>query len=322
MVLRYGRAALAFALSVLAVVATAAAVSAGPIRAGTPQRPPHTRSLGYDITVTGRHGGPVRLHALEMGHGPTILLLHGLGGSTYTWRKVMPALSVGHRVIAVDLKGFGRSEKVFDAAYTTADQAALVMDFMRRRGLSGVTLAGHSYGGAVALAVTLAAQRGHPDLVRRLALIDAPAYPQRLAPFLAFLQRPVLPYALLALVPPELAASAALDRQVAAGAIDENDVRAYAAPFHDAAARHALIASARQLMPRNIHEIVARYPSIRQPTLLVWCSHDDVVPPSTGRRLQRTLPDARLAIIPGCEHSPADEKPAELVRLMRGLLAR
>jgi len=50
-------------------------------------------------------------------------------------------------------------------------------------------------------------------------------------------------------------------------------------------------------VPPNWPEIVARYPSIKQPTLLVWCGHDDIVPPTTGLRLQRTLPHARLAII-------------------------
>lgn len=283
---------------------------------------PRPQPIEYDLTVAGRDGGAVRLHALEMGRGPTIVFLHGLGGSTYTWRKVMPALSVTHRVVAIDLKGFGQSEKLFDTAYSAADQAALVIDFMKRRGLANVTLVGHSFGGAVALTVTLATQRSQPGLIRRLALLDAPAFPQALTPFVAFMQRPVLPYALLTLVPPELAASAALDKQVMAGVIDDNDVRAYAAPFYDAAARHALIATARAIVPPNWPEIVARYPSIKQPTLLVWCGHDDIVPPTTGLRLERTLPHARLAIIDGCEHSPADEKPVELVRLMRGLLAK
>ena len=88
---------------------------------------------------------------------------------------------------------------------------------MKRRGLANVTLVGHSFGGAVALTVTLATQRSQPGLIRRLALADAPAFPQALTPFVAFMQRPVLPYALLTLVPPEIAASAALDKQVMAG---------------------------------------------------------------------------------------------------------
>ena len=98
--------------------------------AGSPARArkrpalPHSPGRNQSNTTSpllGGDGGAVRLHALEMGRGPTIVFLHGLGGSTYTWRKVMPALSVTHRVVAIDLKGFA-NPKLFDTAYSAADQ--------------------------------------------------------------------------------------------------------------------------------------------------------------------------------------------------------
>ena len=106
---------------------------------------------GYRIAleVSGR---PVTvLYAEESGDGPPLILLHGLGGSLFTWRHVVATLARLHHVIALDLKGFGQSDKPFDEHYSAADQAALVSAFIRKRGLRGVILVGHSFGGVVAL---------------------------------------------------------------------------------------------------------------------------------------------------------------------------
>ena len=62
-----------------------------------------------------------------------MVLIHGLGASSYTWRKVIPELSKTHRVIAIDLKGFGQSDKPLDAHYSIFDQARLIEDYLRRK---------------------------------------------------------------------------------------------------------------------------------------------------------------------------------------------
>lgn len=280
-------------------------------------------ATSYRATVTPSGAPPVDLYVEEHGPAgaPPLLLLHGLAASTHSWRHIVPALARSNRVIALDLRGFGRSDKPFDQRYSAADQAAHVTSFIERRGLKGVTLVGHSFGGAVALVTTLALNVRRPGLVRRLVLLDVPAYPQQPTAFVSFLRKPVLPYALLTLVPPELAAALVLSPENEAGDLDLTDIRTYAAPFYEAAARHALISTARQLRPDNWRQIVARYPTIRQPTLIVWCDRDDVVPLSSGKRLVEAMPNARLEVIRGCVHSPQDEKPDVLVRLMRRFLS-
>jgi len=70
-------------------------------------------------------GAPVRLRVEERGHGEPILMLHGFGSSTYTWRHIAPPLARSRRVVAVDLKGAGRSDIAFDGAYGILDQVAL-----------------------------------------------------------------------------------------------------------------------------------------------------------------------------------------------------
>lgn len=271
------------------------------------------------------HGAPeVRLHVEELGPARAgaepLLLLHGFGASTHTWRHVAPALARERRVIAIDLRGYGLSDKPFDQRYSAADQAEHVIDFIKRRGLKRVTIAGHSFGGAVALLVTLALNRQAPGTVKRLVLLDAPAYPQEPTAFMRFLQRPVLPYALLTLVPPDLAAAIVFSAEANPTKIGFDDIMRYAEPFHAASARHALISTARQLKPANWRQIVAHYPSIHQPTLLIWCDADDVVPISSGQRLERVLPNARLKVVRGCKHSPQDERPEALLPLLQNFL--
>lgn len=305
---RRGYAARLFTLAVAALASVGTAV-AGPL-------------VSYRAPVAPAGAPEIALHVEEQGKGDPVLLLHGLGASSYSWRHIAPALARTHRVITLDLRGFGRSDKPFDQRYAAADQAAHVTAFIERRGLRRLTIVGHSFGGAVALLTTMTLNHRSPGLVERLALLDAPAYPQQPTAFVEFLRRPMLPYVLLSLVPPELATSAALSSERNNGRLDARDVTAYAAPYYDAAARHALISTARQIRPQNWRQIVARYPSIRQPTLIVWCDSDKVVPLATGRRLARALPNSRLRIISGCEHSPQDEKPAELLRLLGGFLDR
>ncbi|MGD9784729.1 MAG: alpha/beta fold hydrolase [Hyphomicrobiaceae bacterium] len=290
------------------------------ITAALPVLAREARHAAYDAMVQPAGAPPVRLHVEEWGSGPPLLLLHGLGASTYTWRRIAPALGRRHRVIALDLRGFGKSDKPFDQLYGAADQARHVVDFIRRSGLGHIDLAGHSFGGAVALLVTLELNRSKPGTVRRLVVMDAPAFPQDPTAFVSFLQQPVLPYAVLTLLPPELPTSLAISNERKSGGADAEDVANYARPYYEAGARHALIATARHIVPPDWRRIVARYRSIRQPTLVVWCDHDHVVPLSTGQRLAKALPRGRLAIVRGCEHSPQDERPEALLPLLTAFL--
>ena len=134
---------------------------------------------------------PLRLWTEESGSGEPILLIHGLGASTYTWRSFLPNLSRSYRTIAVDLKGAGKSDKPNDEAYGILDQAALLKRFVEREALSRLTIIGHSMGGGVALALALDLNRTNPGALKRLVLISSVAYRQQL-PYLGFMKKPFL----------------------------------------------------------------------------------------------------------------------------------
>jgi pimeloyl-ACP methyl ester carboxylesterase len=233
---------------------------------------------------------------------------------------MVPALARGHRVIALDLKGFGRSDKRFGTRYSAADQAALVAAFIRKRNLDGLTLVGHSFGGTVALLAALDL-RGEPWRIARLVVIDAPALRQDFGDGAELLRVPGLPYVAMTITPPELTARLLL-RLVSAPhrAIPERDVRGYAAPFYDLGSRHAFIATAEAIFADNERATGARYRAIAQPTLLLWCRRDRIVPLATGRRLARLIPDATLAVLGRCNHLPQDEVPQALLARLEPFL--
>ena len=273
----------------------------------------------YHIGLQAPGQGTVHLYAEEYGQGRPILLLHGLGASTFTWRNLIPELSRQNRVIAIDFKGFGRSEKPFTQAYSPYDHANLVLDFIRKRGLRDLTIIGHSYGGAIAMMVTLRFNEVEPGRVRNLVLMNAPTYRQPGTAFVDFMRLPVLPYAALMLMPPELTTWLSLDK-VQSEKLHISGLRAYAAPFYDAAARHALITTARRIVPHQMESLTERYPSVWQRTLVIWCDADRTVPVETGIRLVKAMPRAQLKVLTGCGHVPQDERPEAVLELMGSFL--
>jgi pimeloyl-ACP methyl ester carboxylesterase len=282
---------------------------------------PHAVAYVAPLTIPGQP--TVSLHVEEHGRGHPLILLHGMGGSGYSFRRIVGPLARTNRVISIDLKGFGASEKPFDLAYAPSDQAALIAAFMRQRRLTNVTLAGHSYGGTVALMTALQLQRTEPGRVRRLVLMNAPAYPQPLPRSQQMLALPLLPHLGLAVVPPILNARAALQSgRPGAPPVDDRDAAAYAEPLYEPGGRHALVATARIMASYDGRDAIPHYRRLHVPTLLIWCRNDPTVPLTTGERLVKALPNARLSVLERCEHSPPEEQPAETVGLVQRFLGR
>jgi pimeloyl-ACP methyl ester carboxylesterase len=120
-----------------------------------------------DVTANG-----IRLHLVEMGSGPLVLLLHGFPEFWYAWRFVIPRLAAaGFRVAAPDLRGYGLSERPRGTRrYTLDELSADVAGLVRALGEERAAVVGHDWGGVVAFA---AAER-HADVVDRLVVVNAP----------------------------------------------------------------------------------------------------------------------------------------------------
>lgn len=255
----------------------------------------------------------VELRYADRGQGPAVVLLHGYGASLDEWDPVVPALETHHRVVALDLKGFGRSARP-EGDYSPAAQAALVFGLLDRLGIDRAAVVAHSWGSSVALAMALAA----PERVTRLALYAAWVYEEQLPPFITWSRASgigeflfggwyaerVADKMALAFYDPTLLTQELVD------AIEE----ALERPGTTAAA----LAAARG---QRFEELEQRYPTIDRPVLLLWGREDAVSRLAIGERLAAELPDAELVVYPRCGHFPMVEALAASTRDLVEFLA-
>ncbi|MGD2071753.1 MAG: alpha/beta hydrolase [Gemmatimonadota bacterium] len=262
------------------------------------------------------------LHVELRGHGPPIVLLHGFGATSYTWRHWLPALAERHTAVLVDLKGFGRAPKPDDGRYGPGEQAELVVRMMVRQDLSRATVVGHSLGGAVALLVALRLRdQGEERRIARLVSVAGAAYPQPIPRFVSLARRRWLARAVLRAVPKRWLIRTVLEDVVHDPAsMTEDQVRAYAEPLATRGGRRAMLQAARQIVPENVEAWTRRFPELDLPTLLLWGNDDRVVPPWVGRRLAADLPCSRLIVLPDCGHIPQEERPTESLEALLGFL--
>jgi pimeloyl-ACP methyl ester carboxylesterase len=259
------------------------------------------------------------LQARVVGSGPPVVLLHGFGATQFTWREVAPDLARTHEVHALDLLGCGASPKPADGDYSPDHQARLVEAYITGRGLRGVTLMGHSFGGGVALLTALHLRQ--TPVLTRLVLLDAPLYPQPLPLFIHVLRSPLGTLATRLLPTPWQVLHVLRRAYHDTSAIAPGVVDTYAASLRQPGARPALVATARTLVPDQVDTIVQQVRTLTLPVQIVWGRHDRIVPISTGQRLSQDLPDARFAVIEASGHAPQEERPAETLAVLRAFLA-
>jgi pimeloyl-ACP methyl ester carboxylesterase len=263
----------------------------------------------------------LKLHYEMAGRGKPLLLLHGLGANTHSWRYIVGALAASYQVICLDLKGFGASPKPLDTAYSVYDQAALVRKFILEQDLRNLTLIGHSFGGLVALVTTLSFEPSQRSRLSHLVLISTVASEQRKPPFFRILVTPVLGPLVLKLVPTEWIVKYILKRAYHDDAkIADDTVARYAAPLDSPGAHHALLQTARQLRRLDADELASHYSHVELPALIIWGQQDEIVPLEVGYGLHSAIPHSELAIIPHSGHIPIEEHPRETVAAILNFL--
>jgi pimeloyl-ACP methyl ester carboxylesterase len=264
---------------------------------------------------------PLQLHYETYGKGNPIIFLHGLGGTLYTWRHLIGPLAPHYRVILFDLKGAGKSPKPYDDKYSMFDQGELIYRFILQNELHNVTLVGHSFGGGVALLLALKLTQRDPSRLSRLILIDTVSYPQKLPMVIRMLRMPLVGWLGLYLIPDKTKVRNMMESMYYDDSkINPADVEAYAAPLSLPGAKYALRQTARQIIPDNIDEIIGTYPRIKLPTLIIWGREDKIIPLENGVRLHHAISTSQLVVIDRCGHDPPDERPKELMEVIREFL--
>lgn len=238
----------------------------------------------------------VRVRYIDVGEGSPVVLVHGFASSLDTWAGVVPELSKKHRVIALDLKGFGFTDRP-EGAYSPRAQSELVMRLLEKRGVGKVTLVGHSFGASVALQAALA----HPDRIGKLALYDAFVYEDQIPTFFHWAKIGGVGETLFALFykerPDERMRMAFYDQTYVTEELVDTVERGLDRPGTLAAA----LQTVRELRYEHVE---AQYRTIAIPTLLMWGREDTVTPLAYGERLSNDLKHARLVTYPRCGHFP------------------
>ncbi len=251
------------------------------------------------------------------GAGEPLVLLHGFAASSFTWRRVADELADSYRVVAPDLNGFGYTERPRRAApYTVAGQLALVVAVMDRLEIESAHVAGHSYGGA--LAVHLAWR--HPERVRSLVLVDSAGadYPWKRRHIGATL-RPVAQLFVRMLGLSRERVREGLERSI-------HDDRLVTPELVEAYFERLTIEGVGRAywgLSKPTREPKARIPveELDLPVLLVWGAEDTLIGPEAGRLVAERLPRAEFVELPATGHIPPEERPEELARRIAGFLA-
>ena len=247
-----------------------------------------------DATFASVDGARVRF--VDEGEGPPVVLIHGFASALETWAAVAPELRRTHRVIALDLKGFGWTDRPA-GDYSPLAEARLVLDLLDQRGVQKAAVVAHSWGSSVALQMALIA----PERIARLALYDAWVYEEQLPSFFLWSRADGVGEALFSMYykerPDEKIAHAFFDPKMVTERLADEVESALERPGTEAAALAAV-------RGQRYAEVQGRYATIQQPALLLWGREDEVTLLPFGERLARDLPRARLIVYPRCGHFP------------------
>jgi pimeloyl-ACP methyl ester carboxylesterase len=230
---------------------------------------------------------------------PTVVLIHGFASAIEAWAPVVPVLAKTHRIVALDLKGFGWTDRP-EGDYSPEAQARLVLKLLDLRGVRKAALVAHSWGSSVALAMALAA----PERVTKLALYDAWVYEEQLPTFFHWARAEGVGEMLFGLYYKQRA-----DERLALAFFDKKYVTEQLVEDVEAALdRPGTVAAAlAAVRGQRFERIQAKYRTVDKPTLLLWGREDIVTPLKYGERLVSELPNAKLIVYPRCGHFPMIE---------------
>lgn len=260
--------------------------------------------------------GPGSLHVDRYGHGgPAIVLLHGFGTSSFLWREIGPAIARHkHTAFAIDLLGYGESDRPFDADFGVAAQAEYLDRAMAGLRIARATVAGVDLGASIAL--RLAAAR--PDRVHRLVLVNPVAFDELPGDDVKSVQRGTARFAVR--VASGMLGAAPLLTPLLEGSVSDARhmparlVARYLAPYVGGEGVSHLLSLARALKKEDVEELPLA--EITVPTLVVWGEEDRWLGSAHADRLAGVLPDSRVVRLPGVGRLVPEEEPERLGELI------
>jgi pimeloyl-ACP methyl ester carboxylesterase len=252
------------------------------------------------------------------GAGEPVVFLHGFPTSSHLWADVVPLVAPGHRVVVVDLLGYGRSDRPQGRPVAIRAHAERIIELFDVLGINYACVVGHDVGGGIAqwLAVR------HPQRVSRLLLVNSVAFDEwptrdvKLARAMLPLTRHLPATWLLSLLRSDLLR----------GYVDHDrgarSIELYVRPFASAEGRDTFMEHLLALDSTDTAALAPRLKDIVAPTAIVWGRHDPFLPLAMGRRLRDTIPGATLDEVADGRHFTPEDAPARIGDALSALLNR
>jgi pimeloyl-ACP methyl ester carboxylesterase len=267
----------------------------------------------------------VRLHYAQAGSGPLVVLLHGFPEFWYSWRHQINALAqAGYHVVAPDMRGYNLSSKPagwreYGAESLAGDVAGLIRHF----GVENAYVAGHDWGAAVAYFTAMQ----HPEVVKRLAILNVPHPARMLASFrtwrqlrkswyMFFFQLPVIPERLLSAK--DFAAAKRALRAESPDAFTDADIERYVEAWSQPGALTTMINYYRAALRRSPRSALARLRPIDGPVLVIWGQRDSVLGSELAEPESKWVSDVRVERIPQATHWVQHDAPERVNELLTG----
>lgn len=249
----------------------------------------------------------VKIHYLRAGEGETILLLHGWPTSSYLWRNLIPELSTKYQVIAIDLPGFGNSDKKPQDSYSFRYYNRILDGLLDELGIEKVILGLHDLGGPIGLYWAV------QDLskVKALILFNTLVY--------ADFSWAVKLFAFMTVAPglsSWLSSPRGIKWAIRFGVnqkekLNDEIIQAYQVPFAEKASRKALLKSIQRLSMKGYREIENKLPLYKGPVQVLYGAMDKILPKvkHTMERVKNDLPQTKITSLSNCGHFLQEEEP-------------
>lgn len=252
------------------------------------------------------------------GAGEPVVFVHGFGTSGHLWSDVVSLMPAGHRLVVVDLLGWGRSDPPLGRDLSLRGHGERVVALLDALGVKDACIVGHGLGGGVAQWLALNA----PSRVTRIALLGSISFGDwqtrdiRLARLLIGVLRRLPSSWVSSMVRTEMERGYG-DRSRAGHALDK-----FARPFTGDDGRAALCAHIAALDPAETLALSKRLGDVTQPCTVIWGGSDPFLPLRHATRLAEAIPGARLEVVPGARHFLPEDAPRQVSDALEQLLAR
>lgn len=261
----------------------------------------------------------LKLHYLEAGEGEVLLLLHGWPTSSWLYRDLMPTLAENNRVIALDMPGFGQSDKRIEDSFSFNYYLRYIDGFLEALSIDKISLTVHDMGGPIGMLWSVRNQ----DRLQKLVLLNTLVFPEMSWMVKVFGLATVLP-----LVNTWLAGPSGIRFSMRFGVqqkerLTPEVLKPYQEPFIDRKNREVLLKSIQRMSPKGFKEISEKLPELKHPVRLIYGENDRILPDvaQTMARVKEILPQAELSSIPNCGHflqeEVAEEIAVEMLKFMK-----